>query len=360
MRYKLAVFLVGLALTSSAAFADVPVIDGYDDSNQAATSSTPATVPVQNGDASVNQTGSDDQLGLKVTPATTNTNTSPNQISANIPDNSSLPLKQRVTILEHQVANLTQMLSQYNNMQQQMQDLRGQLDVEKHAMKVLQNQVRSQYQDLDQRLTQSEIKTTRHSRNATANQISKPSIAASDSSSIDTSSAGNNNIDTAENAQTLAPTNAVSAPVPAATAPAVANNADQMAYQTAFNLLKSKNYTQATTAFQKFVRQYPSSPYNTNGRYWLGQLYLLQGQPDKAIGQFHYIMRTNPNSPKIPDTLLQLGLAYYAKGDLQRARIELKRVEQKYPGTNAARLAQTRLQQIQSQLTSSGASTGNQ
>src|SRR4051812_35799120 len=63
-----------------------------------------------------------------------------------------LSTDQRVVVLERQVANLNRSLAQMSNLQQQLQDLQGQLDSQKHDIKVLQDQVRSQYQDLDQRL----------------------------------------------------------------------------------------------------------------------------------------------------------------------------------------------------------------
>src|SRR5690348_14529461 len=63
-----------------------------------------------------------------------------------------LPTDQRITIVERQIANLTQMnlLAQINSLQQQLQDLRGQIEVQNHTIQVLQDQLRTQYQDLDQ------------------------------------------------------------------------------------------------------------------------------------------------------------------------------------------------------------------
>ena len=91
------------------------------------------------------------------------------------------------------------------------------------------------------------------------------------------------------------------------------------------------------------------------------QLYLLQGLPDRAIAQFQVILKQYPNDKKVPDTMVQDGLAYYAKGDLTQAQTILNKVQHKYPNTPAAKLARERLQQIQqsSQMVGDSSNTTN-
>lgn len=291
MRTLKLVILLATFSFASLALADVPVVDAY-----------------QSDSAQSSDTDQSSASNAAATAAATTAN---------------LPMGQRVTILERQVDSLTQLLTQINNLQQQVQDLRGQLDIEKHNLAGLQDQLRSQYQDIDQRLTQQKNKTTTVAAASTtpAAGDSDDSDASADTAAADDSSATDS------------------------TAPKVA--VDQTAYQAAFNLLKAKKYSQATTAFKAFVQKYPSSSNVVNAYYFLGQLALLQGQPDKAILQFQTIIKKYPTDHKVADTKVQLGLAYYAKGDLKRAQAELSKVQKEYPGTAAAKLAQNRLQQIQ-------------
>lgn len=298
---KLLVLVVALTCTSLAFADEVPVVDGYAQSDSSTTTtSTPASAA--NNDAS-NAAYSDNS-----NPAVT----SAVPANATAPAVSSLPLAQRVTVLERQVNNLTQLVQQMNSLQQQVQTLSGQLDVEKHNLKTLQDQMRSQYADLDQRLSARAPKTATIAN--VNNQAATPATTDNDATS--------NNVQAAA-------------------------NTDQSAYQAAFALLKNKQYPQATAAFRKFIKQYPTSTNTVNAYYWLGQLYLLQGLPNKAIAQFQYIIKQHANDPKVPDTMVQLGLAYYAKGSTKLAVDELKKVQLQYPNTAAANLAKSRLQKIQ-------------
>src|SRR3989338_8756052 len=66
----------------------------------------------------------------------------------------SLSLDQRVTKLQNQMDNLANMNlpGKIADLQQQLQQLQGQMQVEQHDLKTLDEQQRNFYQDLDQRL----------------------------------------------------------------------------------------------------------------------------------------------------------------------------------------------------------------
>ncbi len=316
------------------AFADVPVVDGYQqaDNNQSDNSS----------DGSSSSTYS-----------STKQTTSASNYSA-------LPTDQRVTILERQTANLKQLLGQVSALQQQVQDLRGLVETQSHDLQVLKDQVRDQYADLDQRIgkptsatSKSTTVKTRTSKSVTSKVKDNPPA---DTTTGDADSTPDTTVDSTDK---LPDTNgnADDAAVPTEDPVNISpqgdtkrkicpSSNDQAAYQDAFKLLKDKKYDAAAAGFQGYIKKYPNSKNLVNARYWLGQLYLLQGQPDKAISQFKTILKNNPSDGKISDTTLQLGLAYYAKGDLAQAKEQLTRVQQKYPSSPAAQLAKTRLNQM--------------
>jgi tol-pal system protein YbgF len=366
---KIVLFGIALSMTTLV-FADVPVVDGYSDS------SSGSSTTVQNSSANQNsnvQTYGADQSSAPQ--ASNNSNNS--QMSMSDSSNSdaamtsSLSMKDRVTILEKQVNNLKQMLSQMNSMQQQMQAMQGQLDTQTHNMQAMQDQVKSQYQDLDQRLTNSSSAAA-----STDDSIAKPKAksakkaAATDTASNDVSS-NDLIVDDKTDAKTADNSAASSDTVAQTDTQSKIDKANQLAsspapvtkeqgvYQSAFNLLKNKQYPEAATAFQKYLKKYPTAKNNVNAHYWLGQLYLLQGQPDNAIAQLKTILKNNPDDAKVPDTMVQLGLAYYAKGDSTHAKGMLAQVQQKYPDSPAAKLAQTRLHQM-AQMASSNASSDSE
>lgn len=278
------VLLAGL-LFATTTWADVvPVIDAYQSSNASSSNAAPAS-------------------------------TSTAIVSAS--ENKSLPMDQRVTILERQVANLSQLLTQFTDLQQQVQDLRGKLETQKHDLQVMQDQMRSQYQDFDKRLTQKPAVAPVPAATASA---TKPKVAMVDDSNAATPDAE-----------------------PAA---ATQDNGDA-AYQAAYDLLTKKKYAQASPAFQSFIKKYPNNKNIADARYWLGMVYVVQGQPENAIPQFQAVARKNVQSKRVPDAIYQLAMAYYAKGDTKRAIAGLKLVQEKYPDSTAAKNAKNRLPQIQ-------------
>ena len=56
-----------------------------------------------------------------------------------------------------------------------------------------------------------------------------------------------------------------------------------------------------------------------------------------------------PNHHKRPDALVKLGILYAQQAQLDKARQFLQQVLDTYPDSTAARLAQTRLQQLKAQ-----------
>lgn len=335
MRVLKLIFVAVSLAVSSLAIAEVPVVDAY---QQADNSNSPQA------DNSANQNASSASTLV------------------------ALPTDQRVAILEQQVTNLKQLLSQMSALQQQVQDLRGQLELQSHNVQVLQDQVRTQYQDLDHRIgkptEEASNKPATKLRSKTPNKATITTADSKDTSSSDDAANTSTSTDTTPDTDTASDStkddtqnaksdgdNATSTAAPSKNK-SVDNNGggspskDQVAYQAAFKLLKDKKYDQAATGFQTYLKKYPSNKNAVNARYWLGQLYLLQGQPDKAVGMFKTILKNNPNDAKAADTTLQLGLAYYAKGDLALAKTHLTKVQQQYPNSPAAQLASTRLKQM--------------
>lgn len=202
-------------------------------------------------------------------------------------------LKQRVDRPEQQIQNYTQMNSpaKIDDLQQQIQQLRGELETEEHNVQLLNETMHNFYQDLYQRIN-------------AINQPSAPSVTT-------TSSENKNNL--------------------------IVNKQEQ-AYKAAFNLLSKKKYDDAAMKMQEYLTDYPNSKYAVNAHYWLGEIYYLQSQLKKSINEFQIVINQYPKSAKVPDAMLKLGIIYSAEGDYYKSHQEFQRIKVKFPNSPAAHL----------------------
>lgn len=127
---------------------------------------------------------------------------------------------------------------------------------------------------------------------------------------------------------------------------AAATPSDQDAYASAFSTLKAGKYSDAITAFQQFLATYPKSSMADNAQYWLGESYYVTRDFQDAAAAFQAVLDHWPNSTKAPDALLKLGYTQVELKQPGQARATLASVGVRFPGTDAARLATARLQQM--------------
>ncbi|MFD1801751.1 cell division protein CpoB [Mixta tenebrionis] len=107
-------------------------------------------------------------------------------------------------------------------------------------------------------------------------------------------------------------------------------------------VLEKKQYDQAITAFQAFVKKYPDSTYQPNANYWLGQLNYNKGKKDDAAYYFATVVKNYPKSPKSAEALYKVGVIMQDKGDNAKAKAVYQQVIKQYPNTEAAKQAQKR------------------
>jgi len=119
---------------------------------------------------------------------------------------------------------------------------------------------------------------------------------------------------------------------------------EQTVYAQSFDALKAGSYSVAITGFKDFLNNYPSSPLAENAQYWLGEAYYVTHDLEAAATAFRNVTQKWPNSRKTPDALLKLGYTQLDQKKTSDGRATLNQVVQKYPGTDAARLANERLQ----------------
>ena len=124
---------------------------------------------------------------------------------------------------------------------------------------------------------------------------------------------------------------------------------DKAGYQTAFDLLKNTQIDQAIAAFQNFLITYPNSQLADNAQYWLGEAYYVNKAFPEALATFQKLLETYPGSRKLPDAQVKIGYCNYELKQFSAARDALSQVVAKFPDAPAARLAQARLEKMQSE-----------
>lgn len=128
----------------------------------------------------------------------------------------------------------------------------------------------------------------------------------------------------------------------------VPGGTDRANYQAAFELLKQGRYKEASTALRQFIIAFPESSLLDNAQYWLAETYYVSQTYDKALPEFTKVVDQFPRSQKVPDALLKIGYCNYELKRYGAAREHLQQVVANYPETTAARLAGQRLERMAS------------
>ena len=108
-------------------------------------------------------------------------------------------------------------------------------------------------------------------------------------------------------------------------------------------ILEKKQYDQAISALQAWVKRYPDSTYQPNANYWLGQLNYNKGKKDDAAYYYATVVKNYPKSPKAAEALLKVGVIMQEKKDTAKAKAVFQQVIKLYPNTDSAKQAQKRL-----------------
>ena len=229
------------------------------------------------------------------------------------------------------------LIEKVQSLQQEVQELRGQLEVQAHDLKLLQQQQVAFYKDLDARLGAVPAKVA---QSKPATKIAMPAKVAAPAVKAPVKPV------TKVAQTTTAPK---IAPVPVVAPVSRANPADeQISYLAAYELVTSKRYDEAVNAMQNFVQKYPTGGYTANAEYWVGELYLVKKDYSKAIEHFEVVLDKFPTSSKSAASMLKTGYAFAATGNDQEAKKRYQQVLRTYPDTPTAQLAKTKLEAIDS------------
>ena len=215
------------------------------------------------------------------------------------------PIEGRSGVVDSQVSGagqLSELFYRIQVLQQDLKDLRGTIEEQSYLIKRLERSQKEQYLDLDNRLVQ---------------------LGGAD---LESRAAQTEDKESSEEVTTLL--NEV---------PEFDN--EREAYQYAFDLMRNRQYQESLTGFEEIIVAFPNGQYTPNAFYWIGELYLAQGDNEKSRQSFIQVISLYPDHQKVPDAMYKLGVVYFALGDNQSALRYLGQVQQEYPNSSAAGLA---------------------
>jgi tol-pal system protein YbgF len=267
----------------------------------------------------------------------------------------SMSLSQRIRRIEQQISNMqtSEGTAHIESLQEEIKALRSQIEELTHQLQQVQTQQKALSADLDKRLA-TPVVTKPTSKKITAGATDASlSDANTDEAVIakSTATASKSNAKIAaakQSVKTTAGADTVSTEAVVKKSsdgqPNVAE--EQQIYQTAYNYIKAKKYSEAVNALQGMLKKYPSGQFASNAHYWLGELYGLMGKNDLALTEFDTVVVNYPDSPRVSDAQLKVGLIYAALAKWSDAKVSFKKVINHFPGTASARVAGEQLKQI--------------
>lgn len=258
---------------------------------------------------------------------------------------------QRIELLERRLSAMSDLVLQVDALQREVQQLRGEIEVQNHAMDALKKRQRDLYLDVDQRLNQLSHGSAPMSAAPAQTPPAPVADAGQPAPAADQPSAAPASGASAATSPETSP-QVAQAPTPEAQ-PALAAPIDPVAeeadYKAAFSLLMQRRYDEAKTAFQQFLDRYRGGSYADNAQYWLAEASYVTRDFDVALGEFQKVINDYPNSSKVPDAMLKSSFIHYEKQQWQKARELLQNLVTLYPNSTASRLATKRLDRMQAE-----------
>jgi tol-pal system protein YbgF len=241
-------------------------------------------------------------------------------------------MEQRLQRLERMLQNqsLADIVLQLRQLRQEVQQLRGDVEMQKHTMDAMSRRQRDLYLDIDQRLSRVQQQGGGAPITPPPGDVSAPSVKTTSPPPI----------------SSRPPARAEPGDTSAAAVPRPDPKKEEMAYQDAFNLLKQGRYPESITAFSNFLKNYSGGDYEDNAQYWLAEASYVNRDFNTALTEFTKVKDRYAQSPKVPGAMLKMGYIYYEKQDWSKTKEILRELQLNYPNTTEARLADKRLQRL--------------
>lgn len=220
-------------------------------------------------------------------------------------------LEQRVNAIEAITKGqvLRDMQTQIDTLNQEVAKLKGDLEEASHAVEMTQQRQKDLYGDTDSRLRKLET-------------VSSP----------------------------VAATSSDAAPAVSATATAVEPNKNTQEFQMlelANGLSKEAKYKDAFNAYDKFLKDYPTSALVPEATYGLGYAQYALKNYKSAITTQQKVIGQYPESLKVPEAMLNMANSQIQLGQVSAAKKSLRDLVAKFPNHEVTPTAQKRLKALE-------------
>ncbi|GJM13943.1 MAG: hypothetical protein DHS20C12_23460 [Pseudohongiella sp.] len=242
------------------------------------------------------------------------------------------------------------LFDQIRDLQTEVQSLRAMVEEQSFELRKMQRDSLSRYTNVDDRL--SGLETGASSAPPIANNRTAASNSGLSSSTNATAPLNQRSISDARPNTITQPAVQPPTTTPSQT-PATRNIgrgtlepavlSEQQLYQMAYDSVIKSNFDLSIAEFDQYLSIYPDGRFVANAHYWKGQAYLYLNRYNEAVESYEVIINQEQDSPKLPDALYGLALAYEGMGNIPQARRLLSDIKRRFPNTGVANLADTRL-----------------
>jgi tol-pal system protein YbgF len=120
----------------------------------------------------------------------------------------------------------------------------------------------------------------------------------------------------------------------------------QRLYDSAYQDFVKGQYALALQGFTQYLQMQPASSLADNAQYWIGECYYSQKKYAEAIQAFQTVITKYPEGEKIASAMLKLAYAQITAGQTTSGKTNLEAIIKRFPQSNEASLARTRLQEL--------------
>ena len=114
-------------------------------------------------------------------------------------------------------------------------------------------------------------------------------------------------------------------------------------YTVSKTLLDNGDNKGARKGFETFIKTFPDSANADNAQFWIADSYYRENWYEKAILEYQKVIENYSSGNKVPAALLKQGYAFANLGEKGNARLILKELIRKYPGTSETKIAKEKL-----------------
>ncbi|HEY4683521.1 MAG TPA: outer membrane protein assembly factor BamD [Candidatus Acidoferrales bacterium] len=140
---------------------------------------------------------------------------------------------------------------------------------------------------------------------------------------------------------------AAAQPPPSATPPVITPPmSGEVLYQNALRDLNGGKFDLARQEFNDYLKYFPAGEFASNSQFYIGETHYQQARYAEAVVAYDKGLLNYPRGNKVPESYLKKGFALIELGQRAAGSRELRIVVQRFPNTDAGRLARERLRRL--------------